>query len=76
MKFGLLNKGDTVLFANDRFIAIKRKNGEVDLIPIFFNDVGMPLIDENKITTITYGNNTTEMNIKTDSGNEITITTF
>ena len=37
MKLGLMNKGDKVLFVNDRFVAIQRKNGEVDLIPFFFN---------------------------------------
>lgn len=76
MKLGLMNKGDKVLFVNDRFVAIQRKNGEVDLITFFFNDNGIPCVDTQNITTITYGTNMAEINVKTDDGGEITISTF
>lgn len=34
MKINILNKGDKVLNVNENFIAVERKNGEVDIVPI------------------------------------------
>ena len=45
MKIGVLKKGDQVLNVTPEFIAVQRKNGEVDI---------------EKIVTIGYGNNTVQ----------------
>ena len=34
MKIGVLKKGDQVLNVTPEFIAVQRKNGEVDIIPL------------------------------------------
>ena len=57
MKINILRKGDEVLHVNQNFIAVKRKNGEVDIIKLDFSD-GLPRIDLENIITIGYGNNT------------------
>lgn len=57
MVFGLMKKGDEVLAITNEFVAIKRKNGEVDVIPITNNGDGWRVEIEN-IITIGYGNNT------------------
>ena len=57
MKLDLLKKGDEVLNVTSEFIAIKRKRGEVDIIPII-NDGEMVRIDYDNIITIGYGDNT------------------
>ena len=57
MKINILRKGDEVLHVNQDFIAVKRKNGEVDIIKLDFSD-GLPRIDLENIITIGYGNNT------------------
>ena len=57
MKINILRKGDEVLQVNQNFIAVKRKNGEVDIIMMDFSD-GLPRIDIENIVTIGYGNNT------------------
>ena len=51
----LLNKGDSVLEINERFLAIKRKNGDVDIYKIFFTDQDELVVDPIKMTVITYG---------------------
>ena len=75
MKIGILKKGDSVLFVNEQFIAIQRKNGEVDLIPLSLNDTGLPILVTENIVTITYGDNTVEVTIDGEAG-DISITTF
>lgn len=57
MKINILRKGDEVLHVNENYIAVKRKNGEVDIIKLDFSD-GLPRIDLENIITIGYGNNT------------------
>lgn len=57
MKINILKKGDEVLEVNQNFIAVKHKNGEVDIIKLDFSD-GLPRIDLENIITIGYGNNT------------------
>ena len=37
MVLGLLKKGDEVLNITNEFIAIKRKKGEVDIVPIILH---------------------------------------
>lgn len=57
MVLGLLKKGDEVLSVTNEFVAIKRKKGEVDIIPIV-KDGGSWRVDYENIVTIGYGDNT------------------
>ena len=34
IKIGIMNKGDEVLTVTQEFIAVRRKNGEVDLVKL------------------------------------------
>ena len=71
MKLGLMRKGDTVLSVSQYFVAIKRKKGEVDIIPIVRDGEGWRLDLEN-IISIGYGDNT--VSFENDFG--VQITTF
>lgn len=76
IKINILNKGDSVLFVNDRMIAVQRKNGEVDLIPMVLdNETNFPRIEIDNILTISYGKNTVETIIDGDKG-DVRVTTF
>ncbi len=70
MKIGVLKKGDQVLNVTPEFIAVQRKNGEVDIIPLVKDEMGLR-VDIEKIVTIGYGNNTVQA-----STDEIMVTTF
>ena len=70
MKIGVLKKGDQVLNVTPEFIAFQRKNGEVDIIPLVKDEMGLR-VDIEKIVTIGYGNNTVQA-----STDEIMVTTF
>lgn len=70
MKIGVLRKGDQVLSVTLEFIAVQRKNGEVDIIPLTKDDMGLRVDTEN-IVTIGYGNNTVQA-----ATDEIVVTTF
>lgn len=70
IKIGVLKKGDSVLSITSEFIAVQRKNGEVDVIPIIKDEVGLR-VDIEHILTIGYGNNIIQA--VTD---DIEITTF
>lgn len=59
MKINILNKCDKVLNVTADFIAVERKNGEVDIVPIVKDKNGF-WIDTENITTIGYGNNTVQ----------------
>lgn len=70
MTIGILKKGDRVINVTSEFIAVERKGGEVDIIPI--NKDGDTLrIDSEKVITIGYGDNI----VQTKAG-DVTITTF
>ncbi|MBP3267971.1 MAG: hypothetical protein J6M07_06595 [Ruminococcus sp.] len=69
MKINILKKGDKVLNVTNEFIAVERKNGEVDIIPLIKEENGI-WIDAENITTIGYGNNTVQS--ETIDGIEIT----
>lgn len=73
IEINILKKGDSVLSINDRFLAVKRKNGEVDIYKVMFNDDGELAIDPLKSTTIGYGDGIVSK--KLDDG-ETTIFTF
>ena len=70
MKIGVLKKGDQVLSVTPEFIAVQRKSGEVDIIPLIKDEMGLR-VDIEKIVTIGYGNNTVQA-----STDEIVVTTF
>lgn len=59
LKVNILKKGDEVLTINDHFVAIKRKNGEVDVYNLFFSESGL-YVDPLKAATIGYGNGMVE----------------
>ena len=63
MKINILNKGDKVLNVTENFIAVERKNGEVDIVPLSKDENGF-WIDAENITTIGYGNNTVQSDRK------------
>jgi hypothetical protein len=72
----ILNKGDTVISVTERMIAVQRKNGEVDIIPLIFDEFrNPPRIDIENIITISYGKNSIETVIEGDNG-DIKVTTF
>lgn len=69
MVLGLLKKGDKVLNVTNEFAVIKRKKGEVDIVPII-KDGGSWRIDTENIVTIGYGENTVAF--ENESGVQIT----
>ena len=70
----ILSKGDSVISVTEKMIAVQRKNGEVDIIPII-SDGNTMRIDIENIVTISYGNNSIEATLESDNG-DIKITTF
>ena len=72
MKINILKKGDEVLSVTENQIVVKRKNGEVDVIPLLREEIGIRIDTEN-IVTIGYGNNTVEM---TDKESDMKIINF
>ena len=66
----LLKNGYTVINVTQYFIAFLIKNGEVDIIPLVKDEMGLR-VDIEKIVTIGYGNNTVQA-----STDEIMVTTF
>lgn len=70
MRIGILKKGDKVINVTDDFIAVQRKNGEVDIIPMIKDKTGLR-VDTEGIVTIGYGENTVEV-----STDDVVVTTF
>ena len=70
MTIGILKKGDHVISVTSEFIAVERKSGEVDIIPII-KDGEMLRVNPENIVTIGYGENI----VQTKAG-DVTITTF
>ena len=54
MVLGLMKKGDKVLNVTNEFVVIKRKEGEVDIIPLIKEERSFRVNYEN-IVTIGYG---------------------
>ena len=69
MVLGLLKKGDEVLNVTSDFVAIKRKKGDVDIIPIL-KDGDSWRVDFENIVTIGYG--VTAVTFETENGVQIT----
>ena len=59
ININLLKKGDEVLSMNEKFLAIKRKDGTVDVYNVFFNEEGV-YVDPIKTAVIGYGEGTVE----------------
>lgn len=70
MTIGILKKGDRVLSVTPEFIAVQRKNGEVDIVPMKKDETGLRVDIEN-IVTIGYGSNTVQA-----IADDIVVTTF
>lgn len=70
VKIGLLKKGDQVISVTQEFVAVQRKNGEVDIIPLVKDEMGLRVDIEN-IVTIGYGNNTVQA-----TTDDVVVTTF
>ena len=62
MKINVMSKGDKVLNVTSELVAIQRKNGEVDIIPLISDESGVRIDTEN-IVTIGYGNNSVESEV-------------
>lgn len=62
MKINVMSKGDKVLNVTSELVAIQRKNGEVDIIPLISDDSEIRIDTEN-IITIGYGNNAVETEV-------------
>lgn len=62
MKINVMSKGDKVLNVTSELVAIQRKNGEVDIIPLISDEYGVRIDTEN-IVTIGYGNNSVETEV-------------
>ena len=68
----ILKKGDEVLTINERFLAVKRKNGTVDIFSVMYNEANELLIDPVKAAVIGYGEGT----VSKKRDEETTIFTF
>ena len=69
----ILKKGDEVLTLNEHFLAVKRKNGTVDVFNVFINQENELSIDPIKAAVIGYGEGTVSKVL--DDG-ETTVFTF
>ena len=69
MFIGVMKKGDRVISVTSELIAVERKNGEVDIIPLTKDETGLR-VDIEGIVTIGFGNNV----VKTSTGNVEVIT--
>lgn len=72
MRINVMKKGDSVLNVTENMVVIRRKNGEVDVLP-FYRSGEVWRIDHENVVTIGYGNNTVQEKLK-DS--DVVITTF
>lgn len=70
MFIGVMKKGDRVISVTSELIAVERKNGEVDIIPLTKDETGLR-VDIEGIVTIGFGNNV----VKTNAG-DVEVITF
>ncbi|WP_456110429.1 hypothetical protein [Roseburia hominis] len=71
MTIGILKKGDRVINVTAEFIAIQRKNGEVDIVPLTKDESGLR-VDSEGIITIGFGDNI----VQTKTIDDVVVTTF
>lgn len=70
MRIDILKLGDEVLSITQNYIAVKRANGEVDLIPLLDDPTFGLRVDVEKIITIGFGNN--EVTVDLPNGESVT----
>jgi hypothetical protein len=70
MFIGVMEKGDKVISVTSELIAIQRKTGEVDIIPLLKDETGLR-VDTEGIVTIGYGTNTVQATV-----DDVIVTTF
>lgn len=70
MFIGVMKKGDRVISVTSELIAVERKNGEVDIIPLIRDETGLR-VDIEGIVTIGFGSNV----VKTSTG-DVEVITF
>lgn len=70
MFIGVMKKGDRVISVTSELIAVERKNGEVDIIPLTKDETGLR-VDIEGIVTIGFGSNV----VKTSTG-DVEVITF
>ena len=73
IKINKKKKGDEVISLNEKFLAVKRKNGTVDVYNILFNESGEMGIDPVKMAEIGFGEGLVE---KTMEDGETKVFTF
>lgn len=71
MTIGILKKGDRVINVTAEFIAVQRKNGEVDIVPLMKDESGLR-VDIEGIITIGFGDNI----VQTKTIDDVVVTTF
>ncbi len=76
MKVKILRKGDSVISVSGNLVAVQRKNGEVDIIPLIPDENGFPMIDPEHILTIGYGSGSVESKVCNAGGDDVTLFTF
>lgn len=67
----ILQNGDKVISVTSDFVAVERISGEVDIIPLGKDELGI-WVDTEHITTIGYGDNVVEV----ETANSVRITNF
>lgn len=72
IKFEILKKGDEVLNVWEGHIAVKRKNGDVEILKYYVDNDGLPRLEDNSVL-ITYGKGS--ITAKSDNSS-VEITTF
>ena len=70
MYIGVMKKDDSVLSVTSEFIAVQRKNGEVDILPLLQDETGLR-VDTGNVVTIGYGKNVVQTTV-----NDVTIMNF
>lgn len=70
MFIGVMKKGDRVISVTSELVAVERKNGEVDIIPLIKDETGLRVNIEG-VVTIGFGNNV----VKTSTG-DVEVITF
>ena len=72
MRVNVMKKGDSILNVTENMVVVKRRSGEVDVIP-FCKEGNVWRIDQEHVVTIRYGNNTVEDSV---ADGDVTIMTF
>lgn len=73
VSINILKKGDEVLAITDRFLAVKRKNGEVDIFNVMYSEENEFIVDPVITASIGFGEGTVS---KTMDDGETTVYSF